>query len=182
MLLTGSPGNPVIENRSGKTVIAYTLKKTGRNGRGPVHQMLLAFSVQPAGFPDGGSLYVRGNVIQSTSNRPGPIVSATLQNVVFDDGQFVGTDEHGNFERFGKRMQAIREVGMMTKSGAWDQVEVLAQALTQLSLRPPAGEDPTLYFDRRVAAERLTQERKQKGDAAAAQLAEIYRSLPTLWK
>jgi hypothetical protein len=112
----------------------------------------------------------------------GPIVSATLQSVIFADGQFVGVDEHGAFDQFAKKIKPIAEVGVLAKTGAWDQVEVLAQALTPLSPCPPAGEDSVWYIRRRVAAVLLAQERKRYGDAAAAQLAETYASLPTLFK
>jgi hypothetical protein len=112
----------------------------------------------------------------------GPIVSATLQSVIFGDGQFVGLDEHGACDQFVKKIKPIAEIGVLAKTGAWDQVEVLAQALTPLSPRPPAEEDSAWYIRRRVAAVLLAQQRKRYGDVAAAQLAEIYSSLPTLWK
>ena len=192
--LSGSAKNLVIENRSGRTVIAYVLNSAARNGRRVVHQMLLTFSAQPAGIPDGGSIYVHGNMpvnlivpmqspAQTGTIRQRPIVRAMLRSIVFADGQFVGVDEHGAFESFGKRIKVITEVGLLGKAGAWDQVEVLAQALTQLlSVRPPGWEDSALYFDRRAAATLLDQERREKGEAAAAQLAELYSSLPTLWR
>ena len=44
VLLTGTPDNPVIENRSGRAVIAYTLKKADQNGHGMNPLTLLAFS------------------------------------------------------------------------------------------------------------------------------------------
>jgi hypothetical protein len=62
VLLTGTPENPILENRSGRAVIAYRLKKAGQNGHGPAPLMFLAFSGQPAGISDGDSVYVPGNV------------------------------------------------------------------------------------------------------------------------
>jgi hypothetical protein len=62
VLLTGTPDNPVIENRSGRAVIAYTLKKADQNGHGMNPPVLLTFSGQPAGIPDGGPVYSHGNV------------------------------------------------------------------------------------------------------------------------
>jgi hypothetical protein len=81
-------------------------------------------------------------------------------------------------------MQAIREVGAMAKAGEWEQVEALATALTntKLLLRRLAEKDAAQYVERLSAAARLVPERKLKGDAAAAQLAELYSSLPTLWR
>ena len=49
--------------------------------------MLLAASGQPEGIPDGRVIYARGNRIKSGGE--GPIVKATLQNLIFADGQFV---------------------------------------------------------------------------------------------
>jgi len=185
VLLTGSLENPVIENRSGKTVIAYVFKTADQNGYGQFSAQLLATSMQPAGIPDGGGIYVRGNRVKPSGE--GPIVRAALLNVIFADGQIVGLVDEGPatallFESFGKRIKVITEVGLLGKAGAWDQVEALAKDLTKLSLRSPSGENSILYFERRVAAARLAQERREKGDAAAAHLAELYSSLPTLWR
>ena len=189
--LSGTHQNPVIENRSGRTVIAYVLIAAGQDGGGPVYQILLATTMQPAGIPDGGSLYAIGSrpvnptvqmksPAQMVSPGHGPIVSATLQSVIFADGQFVGVDEHRAYDQFVEKIKPLAEVGVLAKTGAWDQVEVLAQALTPLC--PPAEEDSAWYIRRRVAAVLLAQRRKRYGDVAAAQLAEIYSSLPTLWK
>ena len=205
------PENPIIENRSGQTVIAYVFVTATRNGYTSLDQPLLAASMQPAGIPDGGSLYARGAMpvnppgpierlafqpllsgfysapLSSAGGRgfsPGPIVRATLRSVIFGDGQFVSPDEHGAFELFSSRMQAVREVGMMAKAGEWEQIEALATARTNTSLllRRLAEKDAAQYVERVSAAPRLVLERKQKGDAAAAQLAELYSSLPALWK
>ena len=59
--LSGSATNPVIENRSGRAVIAYVLIAAGQDGGGPVYRILLATTKQPAGIPDGGSLYAIGS-------------------------------------------------------------------------------------------------------------------------
>jgi hypothetical protein len=197
VLLTGTPENPVIENRSGRAVIAYRLKKAGQSGHGPAPFTLLAFSGQPAGIPDGGAVFVHGNVpinlagqvqvlspFHSTSLL-GPIespviVSATLHSVIFGDGQFVGLDEEWVFEHFGRVIKVMAEVGLLAKAGAWDQIKVLDFSAGPRA--PASGEDPRTYFERRIAALFLVQERKHKGDAAAAQLAEIYSSLPAPWR
>jgi hypothetical protein len=196
VLLTGTPENPIIENRSGKGVIGYKLMKAGQNGHGPSPLTLLAFPGQPAGIPNGGAVYANSNVpVNLASQRPGvlaspilsplpgrgPIVSATLQNAVFGDGGFVGVEEEWVFEQFGRVMKAIVEVGLLAKA-ARDQLEALAISTGAPLGPPPRGEDPRTYFERRLAATRLVQERKWKGDAGAMQLAEIYASLPTLWK
>jgi hypothetical protein len=58
--LSGSPENPIIENRSGKTVIGYVVM--------PGAPQLLALSVAPSGLHDGGSLFAKGAVpVNSTS-------------------------------------------------------------------------------------------------------------------
>jgi hypothetical protein len=186
--LSGSPLNPVIENHSGRTVIAYMLIAAGQNGCGPVYQILLTTTMQPAGIPDGGSLYAIGAM---PINRPGPmqspasarivspghgpIVSATLQSVVFADGQFLGADEHGVFELFGRRIKVIVDVGLLAKAGAWDQLEPLA-----LSPGSPLG--PPADFERRSIATLLVHERRFKGDDAADELAKIFSSLPAPWR
>jgi hypothetical protein len=191
--LSGSPEDPVIENHSGRVVIAYDIRTENSSGR-PVASLgqIVAPSMMSAGIPDGRSVYVMGNMpvdpaIPRAANRimsgNGPPVRATLMSVTFGDGQFVGTDESGVFERFGKEIKAVKDVGILAKTQGWDQVEALAQAFRQIPpSSPPSGEDPRLYPFRGLAAQRLVETRRLKGDAAAAQLAEIYSSLPTLWK
>ena len=189
VILSGSPENPIIENHSGKVVIGYEMKFADANGRGPgLNQLVAENSLQPAGIPDGGSVYASGAMplnppvpmpTPARARAPGAIVKATLTSVIFADGHFVGVDEHGTFELFGQKIKTFTEVGILAKNQAWDQVEALAQ----LPMRPSNdGGDSLLYFGRRSNAIALVQERKFKGDAAASKLAEIYSSLPILWK
>jgi hypothetical protein len=146
----------------------------------------------PDGLPDGGLLRVHGNVllnpavpvqgpVQSSAREvsPGQPVTATLQNVVFADGEFAGTDDYRAFESFSKRIKAIVEIGLFGKAGAWDRIETIAPGPFRLPTAPPSDHEG--HF-RQLAASRLVEARKFEGDAAAAQLAEIYSSLPTLWK
>ena len=62
----------------------------------------------------------------------GPAVRATLTAVLFADGQFVGLDELGIFERLGKEPKAVKEVGILAKTQAWEQIEALNQAFRQM--------------------------------------------------
>jgi hypothetical protein len=67
----------------------------------------------------------------------------------------------------------------VAKSRGWDQIEALAQAFRQMPKPPlPNGEDGIVYTFRQLAASHLAETRSLKGDAVAAQLAEIYSSLP----
>ena len=111
------------------------------------------------------------------------MVTAILRSVIFADGQFVGADEQGTFEEFATKLKGHTEVGMMAKTQGWSPIEALYQAFTQRpQASPPSFEDYILTISRQVAASGLVQTRKFKGDAAADQLAQMYSSLPTLWK
>jgi hypothetical protein len=192
--LTGTLENPVLENHSGRVVIGYDMRFSDANGRGMTQNQVMPTSGLPAGIPDGGSVYVKvaapvnptvpmPSPVQVRVGGQGPIVTATLRSVIFADGQFVGVDEQGAFEQFAKKLKAINEVGILAKTQAWDQIEALAQAFMQRpQAPPPSGEDHILTTFRQLAASRLVQARKSKGQAAADQLAQIYSSLPTLWK
>jgi Flp pilus assembly protein TadD len=188
--LSGSPENPVIENHSGRTVIGYVVETAGANGRRGIYPQLIAESVEPAGLPDGGAVYARSAVPVNSTGRmqnpaqvrsvgQGPIERALLSSVVFADGQFVGMDGPGGFEDFVKKIRGITEAGKLAKIAAWEQVEAFAKFTPGLPLN---GEDPLLYTFRQLAASRLAETRRLKGDAAASRLAAIYSSLPTLWK
>lgn len=93
-----------------------------------------------------------------------------MGSVIFADGQFVGFDEPEVFERRDKQIKATKEVGISAKVQAWDKVEALAQAFRQiLPTPPPSGEDHILYTFRQLAASRLLETRRLKGEAAAGQ-------------
>jgi len=85
-------------------------------------------------------------------------------------------------EKCSKSLKGVQEAGVLAKTGAWDQLDALNQAFRQMQRQPPPGEDHTVYIFRQLAASRLVETRRLKGDAAASQLAEIYSSLPSLWK
>jgi hypothetical protein len=172
--LSGNPEDLVIVNHSARAIIAYLLNTVDQRGLRSSYHIILMLSMQPAEIPDGGSLYaIEATPVNSTVPKasqaplltPGeaPIVKAVLQNVIFADGQFVGENEYGTFEEFSKRIKAIVEVGTLARTQAWDQVESLAR-------------------NHQLAAQRLVETRRLKGEAAAGQLAEIYSSLPTLRK
>jgi len=195
--LGGTPEHPVIENHSGRVIIGYNIETADANGRivRGVGQ-ILAPSVLPEGLPDGKSLYAMGYFpVDSNLKRGGRAVNtaarlavrATLTCLIFGDGHFVGADERGAFERLGKQLKAVKEVGNLAKTGAWDQIDALAQAFGQMPRQPPPPEeDPDLYTFRQLAASRLVATWRPKDDVAAAraavQLAEIYAALPTVWK
>jgi hypothetical protein len=193
--LTGTLENAVLENHSGRVVIGYSIRLADANGRSAVTRQLMAQTfLLPAGIPDGSS-FALGKQLEAKPPGQGPIVTAALRSVIFGDGQFVGVDEMRVFERFGKELKVITEVGIMAKTQAWDQVEALAQAyreaFAQRRQAPPRKaeivttpqfEDNMLTNSRQAAATMLVQTRKSKGEAAADQLAEAYSSLPLLWK
>jgi hypothetical protein len=219
--LSGSLEDPVLENHSGRVVIGYDMKLSAANGWVLIlPAQIMAHSVLPAGIPDGGAIYVHGNVpvgfqrVARTGARwpgQGLIVRATLRSIVFGDGQFVGTDYQGAFELFGKQLKAVREVGVLPKRHAWVLIEAVAQLPSggpfpfmanylMSSFRRVAvsllmngwhgwdaltaefwGQGNSFAYDG-LAIRVLVDERRRRGDAAAARLAELYSSLPTLWK
>lgn len=116
VLLTGALENPVIENHSGKAVIAYVCMAADQNGYTSLNQPLLATSIEPGGIPDGGSHYAKGAMPINPPSLPGglkiatlgggfysapisragdfppgpgPMVRATLRCVIFADGQWM---------------------------------------------------------------------------------------------
>ena len=219
--LGGSLEDPILENHSGRVVIGYDMKLWTAAGPGLILPQIMAHSVLPAGIPDGGAICVHTNApvglqgagrpVNYSMLRQGPIVRATLRSIVFGDGQFVGTDYQGAFEEFGKKLKAVRDVGVLPKRHSW----VLVEAVAQL---PSGGPFPfmanyLMSSSRRVAVSllmngwhgwdaltavfwgtgdnfaydgfalrALVDERRRKGDLAGERLAEIYSSLPTPWR
>ena len=165
VLLTGAPEDPVLENRSGKVVIGYDMNLSDAAGRGMIFSaQIMAISVLPAGIPDGGAIYVNGNVpvgyqragraVAHSRRGQNLIVGATLRSIVFGDGEFVGVDPDAAFEQFGKKLKGVREVGVLAKRHGWRLVEAFAEMSS--AGPPPRMTDYLMYSFRRVSASLLT--------------------------
>jgi hypothetical protein len=96
--LSGTLAAPTIENHSGKTILAYTVKFLEANGGGPTY----SGDFGKTGLADGrkgdvadpnSSLSVFERVQFHHTDRP--LIKAALLNVVFADGEFVGADDGG---------------------------------------------------------------------------------------
>ena len=66
----------------------------------------------------------------------GPIVSATLQGVIFADGQFVGVDEHGACDQFVKKISPLRRLAYWQKLGHGTKWKFLPKLLLRYRHAP----------------------------------------------
>lgn len=197
--LTGTVQEPVIQNNSAKTIIGHVIRKDYAGGGAFTS---VNFSDRgTGGIPPGQFSTKRAvsrvvtavNGVVQGVQRTQPFVAATLDAVVFADGEFVGPDTAHNFEQLSRRLAAEQEVAALVsaarndptkQTAAWaeldrirtgsarsdfDQFQLVVDLLNSRSRRG-AADAPD---DREVSA---------SGDAAAYDMADKVLAIPKLWR
>ena len=199
--LTGTPEHPEIVNNSGRTILAYVIWHRDANGGGPVLPTLKtrelrtalvrpASASAPTAAPPqsaGVRTTVNGGPIYTLSNggvTGGNIIQAVLQNVIFDDGQFVGTDRSYYFDILSARIDGERSLAQSVsgKQILWDELQ--AQATQWRNERTPQGstEERLRQHEGMMLAAELLSVRAKYGEAAAPQIADWSAKLPVVWR
>jgi hypothetical protein len=102
--VTGDTIHPILVNHSHRAVIAYTVRYEDSTGRGPVfHFVLYGDKVAK----DGGikNLNIGLEVKNPTQPDYGPFTKAQIVSVVFEDGEFVGTDKYRSYTNLSSRLE-----------------------------------------------------------------------------
>jgi hypothetical protein len=172
--LSGPVANPVIENHSGKQIIAAMLMLTHADGQ--VEQQMNTFiehnteipDAVANEIPDGGSkVWHTASKHQKVTN---PVIAAEVAAVIFDDGELRGQDAYQFRALKEREFQRVRQAWQMAKAGNWDGVKAQAEANT--------GDIVGV-----VAAERLLWEKSNHGEAEAVKSLAHYGLLPaSTWK
>lgn len=173
--LSGNVSDPMLENHSGKTVIAALVVLMDGNGYPWVRYCM--FTHTTLGVSDGDSAKACG--MKKTQKLASPIVSASINAVIFSDGEFRGRD---SYERKGittsgtfrsnteTHMQSMRQVWQMAKDGNWAGVKAVAY-------KNPIEVDSVHGMI--IAEDLLSLQSKQGSDKAVSSLA-FLGSLPTI--
>jgi hypothetical protein len=120
--LSGEVHDPMIENHSGKQVIAVSVTRNLADGTHTVAHRL--FTHEANQLPDGGSVKF-GEYSTHLSSQE---ISAKITAVIFADGEFRGEDSYEFRAEMEGEMQTMRQIWQMAKTGDWAGVKGKAEA------------------------------------------------------
>lgn len=199
--LTGSVEHPEAVDQSGRTILAYVLWLRAARGRGWLMPVLKTRELRLALLKPTSVSGPAAVPPQSSISNGGPIVQATLEAVVFSDGQFVGPDVLDclqplvlgrSFDMMSARIDAERSLAQAVsdKHMSWDQLQALFNQLkeTQGSIEarpgwmPPNKDASARHSAQWLLAGELLSARAEHGEAAALAMAEWTAKLPVLRK
>jgi hypothetical protein len=135
--LTGTAEHPEIVNHSGRGILGYVILSRDANGRESfMHTLktrdLRLALVRPTSAPPSGPMATPPRAVAikplASFDNPGPPVQAILHAVIFDNGEFVGSDRGQYFEILSGQVDGERTLAQVVlgKKISWDELEVLA--------------------------------------------------------
>jgi hypothetical protein len=209
VILAGTPDDPVILNQSPHRILVYALRlQKGDQDRYPATRVkdylrqLTTPQTAPSGAgiaPGATSLSLPQVIAPQTKNAAGQrtdigYTQATLDSVLFDNGQFVGPDVSHTFESTTARITGELSVHSLLLSAktaaevaaAWDKIKEIAETPVVPSTSAPgvpgAGRpgfgDPS-YWPRQSAIQLLAV-RDHMGEATAYALAASTQAYPKI--
>lgn len=127
--LTGTVQEPVIQNNSGKTIIGHVIRKDYAGG-GALTSVNFsdrgAGEIPPGQFSTKRAMSGVVTAVNGGVQRTQPFVAATLDAVVFADGEVVGPDTAHNFEQLSRRLAAEQEVAALVSAARNDPTKQTA--------------------------------------------------------
>lgn len=189
VILTGTPDNPTLQNSTGRVILAWTLFLTDGKGAGHVSTMsvmgyLRDGELQPQATinhmsPDGA------HRVQATPpGGMGPAVSATLDVVVFRDGEVVGPDKTGMQANMTARIQGEQGVDKLFLDGDLIRLQEIVDQKSLLA--PPDGMSRfalmAYNYSQIDFAKELLRVRDRMGLEYASKLARTSARYPNLWR
>jgi hypothetical protein len=191
VILTGdieSP-TPAIVDGSHKYLLAYVLRLTHANGGSLATPRLLTRNFRlnrpiiSTPVPSNSIVAMVNGVVVSGPGA-GPVVKAILESVVFDDGQFVGTDSR-YFDNMSIQIDAERLLAQRVATqppDIWTELSGLLEPSNFEAIRGKTTEEHLVFLAQRSLAQDLVQAKNKQGEAAAFEIANRSASLPVLWR
>lgn len=182
--LTGDPGKPTIVNTSGKVILAWVLWQQDATGFGPSGITIETQNLRN-GITRTGPTAVAptGGVLRPDGTLQGAFVKATLQAVVFGDGEYVGEDSLNSFQIVSAGIAAERTFAqlVLSKKISWAEIEALAEDRSPTKTARGPAEAAGLRARANLAGD-LVHARQQAGDEIALGAAEWSSKLPVIWR
>jgi hypothetical protein len=187
--LTGDPGKPTIVNTSGKVILAWVLWEQDATGFGPSGITIETQNLRNGSMrtgPTAADLTVirpTGGVLRPDGTLQGAFVKATLQAVVFGDGEYVGEDSLNSFQIISAGIEAERTFAqsVLSKKISWADIEALAEDRNPTKTARGPAEAAGLHARASLAGD-LVYARQQAGDEIALRAAEWSSKLPVIWR
>jgi hypothetical protein len=182
--LTGTPSKPEIVNNSGKTILAWVLWQQDATGSGPsgitMETQNLRNGITRTGSTAAGPTPA---VKRPDGTDQGPFVKATLQAVVFGDGEYVGEDSLNSFQIVSAGIDRERTFAqsVLSKKISWAEIEALAEDRNPTKAARGPAEAAGLRARANLAGD-LVHARQQAGDEIALRAAEWSSKLPVIWR
>lgn len=199
--LSGTAQTPVVHNISGRTVIYVILKLDYAEGPSTYRPVKVRFVRRPGdspeGIPPGGfmsipqipapTVVVYGDFLSNPLTRlpslPKTPTDASVDAIIFSDGEFVGPDSGGKFASLTEQFAAEQELATLVaaarndpskREAAWAEVDRLRPG--QL---PEPGPKDHLKME---LAQMLFYTLERQGETAAYDMADREMTLPKLWR
>lgn len=145
--LTGTAEHPEIVNNSGRGILGYVILSRDANGRESfMHTLktrdLRLALVRPTSAPPSGPMATPRRAVAikplASFDNGGAQVQAILDAVIFDNGEFVGSDSGQLFEMLSGQVDDERTLAqaVLGQKISWDELEVLAPPRPNRA-RPP---------------------------------------------
>lgn len=196
VLLSGDPQKPTITNTTSRRIIAYSIIFQDAAGHHLNASTYSFLSIRNKGLENAGIApgaqklheFSSAPVVHPAGSAFGPFVRATLDSVLFDDGEVVGPDTLGFFRQATTRIAAARDLYgplLAAQNGSPSQRDTAWSAVILASEGTFSQTTPADIFYRRfqstLAAE-LVRVKNQRGEGAAFQLAAKAAAFPTIWR
>ena len=182
--LTGTPSKPEIVNSSGKTILAWVLWQQDATGSGPsgitMETQNLRNGITRTGSTAAGQTPA---VKRFDGTDQEPFVKATLQAVVFGDGEYVGEDSLNSFQIISTAIGAERTFAqsVLSKKISWTEIDTLARNRNPTKDAKNPRESAGLHAQASLARD-LAYAREQAGDDLALEAATWSSKLPVIWR
>ena len=182
--LTGTPSKPEIVNNSGKTILAWVLWQQDATGSGPsgitMETQNLRNGITRTGSTAAGPTPA---VKRLGGTDQEPFVKATLQAVVFGDGEYVGEDSLNSFQIISTAIGAERTFAqsVLSKKISWTEIDSLARNRNPTKDAKNPRESAGLHAQASLARD-LAYAREQAGDEIALEAATWSSKLPVIWR
>lgn len=134
-------------------------------------------------MPSTVSTKVNGVVVSGPG--AGPVVKAILESVIFDDGQFVGTDSR-YFDSMSIQIDAERLLAQHVAThppDIWTELSGLLEPGNFVAFfEGKTTQQRLVFLAQRSLAQDLVQAKNKQGETAAFEIAGRSASLPNVWK
>jgi hypothetical protein len=123
--LTGTAEHPEVVNNSGRGILGYVIVSLEANGHGSLMPILKTHELRMALLKPAPASGPMATPPRSSFDNGGPTVQAILDAVIFDNGEFVGSDPWQYFVILSGQIDGERTLAQDILAGrvSWEQLD-----------------------------------------------------------